>query len=328
LSLSDVAEQVRRGEAFLVVPHLRPDVDALGSSLGLAAVLRALGKQASVFVPGKLPRSVAFLVSGASITTSVPAGVRFDATFVLDTATPDLVPAGLPEVDRRGPLIVLDHHAVHDDFGDLVVRDDAASATAELVVALARELGLSSLPAACATPLYAALAADTGGFRYPSTSASTLRLGAELLDAGAEAWPVAQQLFEVWPMPRLRLLAALIDGLETDFDGRLAWLRVSRALMREVGVDDDQVDGLVNYGRMLEGVEVSVLLWEWPAEAGAQATKLSLRSNGEVDVAQLARVFGGGGHRAAAGALAPLSMERTAARLRAELELVFRVSGP
>jgi len=96
-------------------------------------------------------------------------------------------------------------------------------------------------------------------------------------------------------------------------------LRVSRALMRATGADDDMVDGLVNYGRMLQGVEVSALFWEWPAEEGRAATKLSLRSNGHLDVSQVALAFGGGGHPAAAGALSTLSLEATVERLRAEV---------
>jgi len=319
LSLAEVARLVREGEDFLVVPHRRPDADALGSSLGLASILRALGKRATLFVPSGPPRSLTFLVQAGQLAHELAPDARFDATFVLDAASPELLPDGMPGADRRGALVVLDHHATHTDFGDLALRDPAASATAVLVVRLARELDVHPLPRDAATPLYAALAADTGGFRYLGTTAATMRLGAELLDAGADAWTVSRHLFEDWPLGRLRLLGALVQGLSLEFDGRLAILRVSRALMRATGADDDMVDGLVNYGRMLQGVEVSALFWEWPAQEGRAATKLSLRSNGHLDVSQVALAFGGGGHPAAAGALSTLSLEATVERLRAEV---------
>lgn len=318
MSLSAVVDRIRAGRRFLAVPHRRPDADALGSALGLAAVLRDNGKEADVYVPGSVPRSLAFLVEGSPVVSSLDPAARYDACFVLDTASPELLPE-LPEAARRGPLIVLDHHAVHDPFGELVLRRPQASATAELVVQLARELGHVELPRAAATPLYAALSADTGGFRYPGTTAATMRLGAELLDAGAEAWPVARQLFEAWPVGRLRLLSAIIDRMELAFDGRATLFRVSRAVMERCGADDQMVDGLVNYGRALDGVEVSALLWEWPSRQGEPATKLSLRSAGPVDVARIAAAFGGGGHRAAAGALLDVGLELASTRVLDEI---------
>jgi len=131
---------------------------------------------------------------------------------------------------------------------------------------------------------------------------------------------VAQHLFEAWPLGRLRLLGLLIDGLELDFEGRLAILRVTRAMMQKAGADEEMVDGLVNYGRMLEGVVVSAMVWEWPSQGSQPATKLSLRSNGSVDVSRVALAFGGGGHRAAAGGLSRHSMEDTVSRIRVAVE--------
>ena len=277
----EVAALVRQGQRFLVCCHKRPDADALGSALGFAAVLRAEGKEVVVFVPEPLPLSVRFLGT-YEIAESLPESERFDATFCMDTAARSLLPANIPPAEHRGPLVIIDHHAVHDDVGDIVLRDTATCSTGEVVMDFAEFIGRRPVPPEAATPLYSAIVADTGGFRYPPTSAKTLRLGAELLELGAEAWPIAYELFEGWPEARLKLLSAILDTLELKGDGKLALLRVTRAMLSELGATDDMVEGMVNYGRMLRGVEVAALLWEFPGDAGGVDVKVSLRSSGKV----------------------------------------------
>ncbi|MFW6023733.1 MAG: DHH family phosphoesterase, partial [Myxococcota bacterium] len=236
-----------------------------------------------------------------------------------DTAAAELLPNGFPEPEVTGPVVVLDHHAAHDDYGDVIVRDVRAAATAVVVVELAEALGVEVLPAEAAKPLYAALVADTGGFRYPGTDADTMRLGARLLEAGAEPWPTAYHLFEDWTRSRLRLLRELLDTLEFELDGRLATMRVTRAMLARAGATDDLVEGFVNYGRMVRGVEVAALVWEQESEGNpGPSTKVSLRSRGPVDVSRIAVALGGGGHRGAAGALVRDDLDATLQRIRAE----------
>jgi phosphoesterase RecJ-like protein len=311
---------IRAGRRFLVAGHRSPDADALGSALGLAAVLRAIGKEVVVFVPEPVPASLTFLVRGVTLASEIGVEARFDGTFVMDTAASTLLPPNLPAPDVRGPLVVVDHHAVHDDFGDIVVRELSAAATAEVVLGLARDLGLATLPGAAATPLYAALVADTGGFRYSNTSAGTLRQGAELVGAGADPWDVAYHLFEGYPRERLDLLAETLRTLELALDGRLATLRVSRRMIADAGATEDMVNGLVNYARGVHGVEVAVLLWEREpklSERGRKTpvTRLSFRSRGDVDVGLVATHFGGGGHRNAAGAEVHMNLRETFMRV-------------
>lgn len=163
MSLGDAVEIIGRGSRFLVACHRRPDADALGSAMGLAAVLRSLGKEAVVYVPEVLPETVRFLDDAGTLTRELDPKDRFDATFLTDTASAQLLPNRFPDSDVSGPVVVLDHHAAHDAFGDVVVRDLEAAATGEVVVQLAEALGVAELPAEAAEPLYAALVADTGG---------------------------------------------------------------------------------------------------------------------------------------------------------------------
>ncbi len=313
-------ELVEEGRRFLVSCHRRPDADALGSALGFAAILRDLGKEAVVWVPEDLAENLRFLPG--EIARELPEG-SFDSAWVMDTASEALLPVGLPGPELRGPLVVVDHHAGHDDVGDVVLRDIEACATGEVVMNLAEALGRRPVPRAAAVPLYAAIVADTGGFRYSQTNARVMRLGAELLEQGADAWTTAYELFEGWRPERLKLLSAILDTLEVDCGGKLAVLRVTREMLARTGATDEMVEGMVNYGRMLRGVEVAVLFWEFPGDSGALDTKVSFRSRGTVDVAAVAALLGGGGHRAAAGAQLPRPLREVEALTRGKLRALL-----
>jgi phosphoesterase RecJ-like protein len=256
---------------------------------------------------------------------------RFDATLIVDTAARSLLPRNLPSRVVTGPRVIIDHHVAHDDFGDVVVRDEHACATATVVIDLARALGVDPLPVAAAEPLYTALAADTGNFRYPGTSASTLRLAATLLEAGVDPWRVASQVFENWPMARMRLLGLMIDTLEFASDGKLAILCAPQDMIEKAGASDRMVEGLVEYGRMVKGVEISIMLWEQKPTAdesdfGQATSRLSLRSAGSVDVSKIAASLGGGGHRAAAGATLHCKLDQARERVLAEAMRALQVA--
>jgi phosphoesterase RecJ-like protein len=326
--IDEAVRMVQDGQRFLVACHRRPDADAYGSALAFAAILLELGKDVTLYVPDDLSITLHYLEGYVPRVRELPADASFDSAWVMDTAAKTLLPDGLPGPEVRGPLIVVDHHAAHDDVGDLKLRDTDACATGEVIAELSRALGVWPVPRAAATPLYAAIVADTGGFRYPSTKARTLRLGADLLEAGADPWEAAYELFEGWEEPRMKLLAAILDTLELSACGRLAVLRVTRAMLAEVGANDDMVEGMVNYGRMLRGVEVAALLWEWPRDpdlGDGLDTKVSLRSRGSADISLIAVALGGGGHRNAAGA--QCSEDFDTVRVRVERE-ALAILGP
>jgi phosphoesterase RecJ-like protein len=324
--IEDVLEVARTGDRFLVACHRRPDADSLGSALGLIKTLRAIGKEATLFMPEDIPDSLLFLMGGERGLAEVPEGERFDATWVMDIAAKALLPPGFPGPEVTGPVVIIDHHHAHDDVGDVVYRDTSSAATGEVVVRLIDELGLESLPEGSASPLYAAIVSDTGGFRYATTRPATLRLGARLIEEGADPWHVAYQLFERWEPARLRLLSAIIATLEMAFDGRVAIMRVTREMLEICGADDDMVEGMVNYARRVEGAEIGALLWEWrvlDASGNHTETKISLRASGDADVSVIAAALNGGGHRAAAATQLDITIDEADERLRAELAEYF-----
>ncbi|MCS6799718.1 MAG: DHH family phosphoesterase [Myxococcota bacterium] len=314
MSFSRALELARAGRRFLVGCHRAPDADALGSALGLAVGLRALGKEVTLYCPDDVPEILRFLPGVDRLERTLDGAGPWDACFVMDLAAAVLLPDRFPERARTGPVVVVDHHAAHDGFGDVVVREPA-SATAEIVVRMLDALGVQPLPAEAARPLYAALVADTGGFRYAGTTPQTLRLGARLLEAGADPWETAYHLFEDLAPERVALLRAVLGTLRRELDGRLALVEVTRAMLERTGARDEMVEGMVNHARAVRGVEVAALLWERPAAPGCARTKVSLRSRGAVDVTRVATALGGGGHRAAAGAEVDAPMDEVASRL-------------
>lgn len=316
MSRAHVVDLIGKGQRFLVTCHVRPDSDALGSALGLAAILRARGKEAIVYSQGGVPEAIRFLEGSSGVSPVVPPG-KFDATFITDTAAEELAPK-LPPRSLSGPIVMVDHHAAHDGFGDLTLRETDAAASAEVVLRLHEALPEAPLPRDAAQPLYAAIVADTGGFRYSGTKPETMRWGAMLIEHGVDPWDVASRLFERWPPERMALLGEVLRTLKIELDGRAAIVTVERAMLDRTGATDEMIEGMVNYGRMLEGVEVAALIWEPAGKAGVE-TKLSLRGASGADVASVAVALGGGGHRSAAGATMKCNLATAKKRVMDEL---------
>lgn len=306
--LRRIVELVRGGRRFLVTCHVQPDGDGLGSMLALAAILRAGGADVTTYNPDPVPLAYRFLPGAEQVRSRLPRNARFDAAFVCDTASRSLVSRDFPPRERTGPVVVLDHHAAFDaDFGDVVFRDASACATAELVVTIGRALGVEPLPLGAATAVYAAVVTDTGGFRYSATRPATLRMAADLLERGVDPWEVAYNVFEGWLPERLELLRLALGAVRHHDGGRIAVMTVTRRMLQRAGATDEMVEGLVNYARMIRGVEVAALVWEREPEVDAAGRsrpvcKVSLRAQGAEDVSRIAVALGGGGHRSAAGA--------------------------
>jgi len=311
MSRAVALDLIRRGKRFLVTCHVRPDSDALGSAIGLAAVLDAIGKEAVVFSDGGVPPLLQFLEGKERVVDRVPQD-PFDATFIMDAAAKELIP-DLPGKDVTGPVIIVDHHAAHDGFGDITVREVDACATGEVVLRIAHDLGQNPVPRPAAQPIYAAIVADTGGFRYSGTKAVTHQLAAELLAQGVDPWNVASNLFERWSVARMSLLGEVLRAMQVEDGGRIAIVCVDRSMMSRSGATDDLIEGMVNYGRMLDGVRIAALLWQPLGRDGE--VKVSLRAGENADVSRVAVALGGGGHRSAAGASLRATLDDARARV-------------
>jgi phosphoesterase RecJ-like protein len=217
---------------------------------------------------------------------------------IVDVGERERIPQILPSGVGSARVLVIDHHMRHGSYGDVVWRRKA-SAVGEMLIELARYMGWT-ISTECAECAYTAILTDTGSFRYSSTTSSCLEVASFLVSLGVQPWKVASHVYESWPSERMQLLGDVLSTLELDCQGQLASLVVTKETIEARNASIDMTEGFVNQGRMIEGVEVSVLI----RENGPSRYRLSFRSRGRVDVGDIAHRLGGGGHRNAAGASA------------------------
>jgi phosphoesterase RecJ-like protein len=313
--LKAIADALREHDRFLVVTHENPDGDALGSLLAATLALRHLGKDAVMYLPGAtpLPGEYAFMPLD-DLVREAPADAAERVLFAVDCAKAERI--GDDGVVSRAPLVLdVDHHHDNTRFGDLNLIIADASSTGEVLRDLFEELGVELTPE-LAEPLYIALVTDTGRFQYANTTPKALRLAAELVEAGANIHAVFQQVYESVDFAKLKLLARALDRAEVLEGGRLVVSHLVRIDFAEVGAAEPYSEGIIDYLRAVEGAELAVLVREQPSDA-PHTHKGSLRSSiDELDVSAIARRFGGGGHRQAAGFSTDLPLEEIVEQIR------------
>jgi phosphoesterase RecJ-like protein len=217
-------------------------------------------------------------------------------------------------VKQAAVVVNVDHHVSNAQFGTInLVLTDAAS-TGELVYDLLKAWKLH-IPPGAASCLYATILSDTGGFRHDNTSAHALRAAAELVQLGADPVTIARGLFKSRPASSLRMQGRILQGLHYEFDDRLVWGSISQAGLRDSGASTDQADSAIDQLNTVRGQELAILF----KEAGPRLTKVSIRSRDQVDAAELAAKFGGGGHRRAAGIELALPLKDAEAKVLAEV---------
>jgi phosphoesterase RecJ-like protein len=298
--LQAIADALREHDRFLVVTHENPDGDALGSLLAVTLTLRSLGKDAVMYLAAgaPLPREYGFMPLG-DLRREPPADAAERVLLSVDCAKAERISD--PETVAQARLILnLDHHHDNTRFGSINLIVPDASSTGEVLRDVMRELGVELTPE-LAEPLYIAIVTDTGRFQYSNTTPKALRLAAELVEAGADLHAVFQQVYETVELAKLKLLARLLERAAVLEGGRIIVSHLVRSDFVDAGASEPYSEGLVDYLRAVEGAELAVFIREQMG-SGAHGYKGSLRASvDELDVSVIARRFGGGGHRQAAG---------------------------
>ena len=301
---ASLLDLVRSRERFVLTSHVRPDCDALGSELGLAGILEALGKDVRIVNAQATPPNLRWIDPERRIESLAeqvrPADLADrDLFVVLDTsALAQLGAMGDVAKSMRDRVLVIDHHVSEDDLSDMWFKDTSAEATARIVYEIGLRLRVP-LTERIATPIYAGLSTDTGGFRFPSVSGESFRVAARLVDAGASPPAIYRELFEQDTLARLHLVGRTIAGAKTSYDGAVIYSTVRQSDIKEVGALPSDTEDLVNLTLTVKGTELAAILIEQPDKR----IKVSFRSRGPVDCSALAGRFGGGGHKAAAGSI-------------------------
>ncbi|MCB2225151.1 MAG: bifunctional oligoribonuclease/PAP phosphatase NrnA [Desulfarculaceae bacterium] len=294
--MREVVQALAGAQRVLLVSHLLPDGDALGSSLGLMHLLAAQGKEVKVYSAGPIPEEYEFMPGMESVQNDLPGKDWVELAVLLDCHQPERTgERSAPYLAKLPNVAVIDHHQGEASVGQAVWVDPGFAATCELLAEMAHAEGWSMSPEA-ATCLFVGVQTDTGSFRYSNTTPRCLRAAARLIEAGAEAWAISQEVYATRPK-RLRILGRIMDSLELMRGGRLAYSQITLAELNRVEGGPADLEQAVETLRLIPGVEVSALLRETPSGA----IKVSMRSRGKVDVSRVAIALGGGGHKNAAG---------------------------
>jgi phosphoesterase RecJ-like protein len=315
---NDLISALKAAQSFALVTHVNPDGDGLGAEAALAEALEGLGKKVFIANHDATPSRYAFL---GLERWKAPEG-PCDLGVVLDVSVKARTGDGAKALDQAKSVAVVDHHAGGGPFGNLNWIESSAASAGSMVAEILRSLKVKLTPG-MAGAIYAALAHDTGCFRYSNTSAESFALAAELKAAGADTAEINRQLFESRPASAVKLWAKAMASLEIGDGGLSAMALVPAELMAECGARPEDSDGIVEAARAIEGVEVSCVLRQ-----DKEAVKLSLRSKRWLDVNALAGSFGGGGHVRAAGATLKMSLPEAKAKLAAGIAQALKAAKP
>ena len=315
--MNRIIKVIKESKTFLLAGHYHPDGDAIGSVLALGLALKKLKKKVVMYNRDAIPFNLQFLPGVKEMTSHFPKE-SFDCAIMLDCAQPKRISlefAKAVEEKRFGKLICMDHHLLENKVGDIDWIDPKQAATGMVVWDLLKKMKLNR-NADIANLVYCTLVVDTGSFRYSNTTADVFKLASELVQLGADPWLVSRNLEESNPRERFILLRASLASLRVSQNGAYASMDLTQAMLKESGANEDLSDEFGNIPRSIEGVEVAAFFREM--EDGK--TKVSLRSKIRVDVAAIAKLFGGGGHKHAAGCI--LNCDLASAKKCVEAEIV------
>lgn len=295
---AEIGRALREHNKFAVLSHVRPDGDALGSTLALTLSLKELGKDVQAWNEEGMLEKYNFLARAELLTKPPSAPEDFDVAIALDTAVQNRLGTTTAAVGSAKLWINIDHHPSNPRYGDLVYIDPTAPATGQILFEFLTNQKFLITPA-IAENLYAAISTDTGSFQYPNTTTRTFEIAGELVRRGVDVGRISQLLYENFPRRRIELLRDLLATMRFACDGKLAYFGLSQAAARALGVLPEDNEGLIDHLRATRGVIVAIFFEELPDGK----VRVSMRSKNEaVDVCAICTQFGGGGHVLAAGA--------------------------
>ncbi len=297
--MSELTARLQQAASLLIITHGRPDGDGLGSMIALATAARAMGKTVHTLVPDRVPPRYEYFFEecpAADPSQSETLAEASDLVVVLDTcAFAQLDGLGAMLKAHREKIVVIDHHATADDVGSLRWQDTSAAATGVMVTELIEALDWP-ISSETAEALMTAITTDTGWLRFANTDGRCLRVVADLVDAGVRPDKLYQKIYQTDRPHRLELLRRMLGNLELHCSGRLAAMTIRSIDFEVTGARPDETENLVNEALRIGKVDTAILLVE-----NTDCIRVSLRSRDRVDVASVARQFGGGGHHRAAG---------------------------
>ncbi|MBT3181973.1 MAG: bifunctional oligoribonuclease/PAP phosphatase NrnA [Deltaproteobacteria bacterium] len=297
-------DRVKESKSFIIGSHYNPDGDGIGSTLALGIALGRMGKSVVMYNRDGVPFNLKFLKNYEQFVTDIDVNVSYDMMIMVDCAQKNRVSDDFANLKNIGNTICIDHHDLEGVEADLLLIDKNAASTGEVVLHLLEHAGVE-ICSEIAQAIYTTLVVDTGFFKYSNTSSDVLKIAGQLVEAGASPWTVARELDESKPFAAMRLLSYALESMEVSMNGQYCTMDLTLDMLKRSGALMEHSEEFATYPRSVLGVEVAALFRE--VEDGA--VKISLRSKDVVDVAKIAKSFGGGGHAHAAGFRVRLSLQ-------------------
>jgi len=301
--MDKIISHLQNSKSILVVSHANPDGDAIGSLIAMGLSLKAISKKTTLYNESAIPAVYRFLPAVNSVVREF-GNRNFDTAVILDCSDLERIGEAVSMVRRIPVIINIDHHVTNVGFGDLQLIDTSACATAEIVYRLIKQLSVS-IDENIATSIYTGILTDTGSFRFSNTNKAAFAICEEMMALGVDPYKIAQRVYGTYSLGRIKLLNLALDSIEISYNGRLSIMTLTQNMLKKTRTQSEDVDGLINYARRIEDVKVAALIQEYQNGDGTSETcgnyHVSLRSDGTIDVAEIASSFGGGGHSSAAG---------------------------
>ncbi len=297
VQLDDIVERIKKGKKFLIIGHIKPDGDDISSVGSLTFILRRMGKTAEGCIADHIPWFYGDLDGVSEIKKLEDLrNYDYDTSITVDASELSRIGDGALLLKNGKPDITLDHHKTNVGFGELDFHDSAYAATAVIIYEIAQKLGVE-YDLKMANMNLLGIATDTGFFKYSNTDSKVFRYAADLVEKGANIQKISSAVLEHQTLKELKLFSEMLNTLNVDMNGKLAWAYVSYDMLERNNCTDEETGGFVGEIRSIYGVEVAILFIEWPKNQ----VNISFRSKNYVDVSEIAVYFGGGGHVRASG---------------------------
>lgn len=310
--MNQIIHHLKNSNNLFLATHTNPDGDAIGSLIAMGLSLEALNKRTTLYNESPIPAVYRFLPFADRIVQYVDKANIYDTAIILDCSDLERIGKAVSMVNKIPIIINIDHHITNTCYGDFQLIKTSACATTEIVYKLMKDMAVP-INKAIAASIYTGILTDTGSFRFSNTNRAAFEICEEMVELGVDPYSIAQHVYGTYSLGRIKLLNMALDSIEISYNGRLSMMTLTRDMFYETDTRAEDADGLINYAKSIENVKVAVLIQE--LQNKNKQFHVSLRSNGTVNVAEIASSFGGGGHANAAG----FSIESTLSDLKSQI---------
>ncbi len=321
-SLSAICQALKKKDNFLFASHVNPEGDAVASVLALESLLRRIGKKTMIACEDPFPERLACLPSKRwNQAKDVPASRKFDALVVADCPTLERIGAVQKLLSPQTEIFNIDHHISNTQFGRYNYIQPSASACGEVIYDMFKQFKIK-INKEEATALYVSISTDTGSFKYSNTTVKSHQIASELIKTGIDIEQINDALYATYSLAKIHLYSLLLGKVKTSQDGTIAWVALTKNDLKETGATYEDTEGFIDFLKYIKEVQFSFFMSEMGNSQNGQV-RISFRSKGKYDVAQVAAKFGGGGHKKAAGCTINGTLEQATDQILEQLKIAL-----